>query len=172
MCKFGIKFGFIQKLLRFDRGGVSNILRLKIVRCSHQINSEVTEMKQATIYVRARGNEAEQSIQKQIALCEEFAMQHGLNVTRIYKDVSALGEADERPALKALLRDARKGDFDTVLVSSLDRLARNLADMLVYCRKLKRKDSDFVSVTGFDGNPQAITLFEFLQNVFVTGGSK
>ena len=47
-------------------------------------------------------------------------------VSTYSKKVSGTKSVDERPALKALLEDARKRRFDKVVVWSVDRLGRNM----------------------------------------------
>ncbi len=56
-----------------------------------------------------------------------------IQLARVFT-VKASGEDKNRPQLDALLRFARDGD--TVLVHSMDRLARNLDDLRSVVRKL------------------------------------
>lgn len=50
----------------------------------------------------------------------------GIKVDRIFMD-KASGKNTDRPQLEALLNYAREGD--TIIIHSLDRLARNLDDL-------------------------------------------
>lgn len=59
-----------------------------------------------------------------------------IQVARMFTD-KASGKDTERPQLEELLRFARDGD--TVLVHSMDRLARNLDDLRSVVQKLTRK---------------------------------
>lgn len=60
----------------------------------------------------------------------------GIALDERFED-KASGKDKERPQLAALLRHARRGD--TVVVHSMDRLARNLADLLAIVKELTGK---------------------------------
>jgi site-specific DNA recombinase len=107
-----------------------------------------------------------------MSVCKEFASNYGFEITRIYKDVCVLGEPDKRPELKRLLRDSRQDIFGVVLVYHFDRIARNLADMLKYCRKLKNQNKHFFSVTSLNDGMEALTLYDFLADIFNNGGKR
>ena len=48
-----------------------------------------------------------------------------LSVVETYVDEGISGRKTERPALSRMLEDARKGRFDILVVSKLDRLGRS-----------------------------------------------
>ncbi len=48
----------------------------------------------------------------------------------LYDDRGCSGSNVDRPALRRLLRDAKAGKFQMVVVSDIDRLARSLPDLL------------------------------------------
>lgn len=60
----------------------------------------------------------------------------GFTVDRLFTD-HASGKDTQRPALKALLSFVREGD--TVLIHSMDRLARNLDDLRTLVRQLTER---------------------------------
>lgn len=60
----------------------------------------------------------------------------GIEIDKTFTD-RASGKNAERPALKAALEHAREGD--TFVVHSMDRLARNVEDMLRLVRELTEK---------------------------------
>ncbi|MCX5784124.1 MAG: recombinase family protein, partial [Elusimicrobia bacterium] len=71
------------------------------------------------------------SLEVQRETLEAFAKREGLEIYKIYSDDGISGyTSDRRPALAALLADAKSGKFDLVLVSKLDRFSRNLRDLL------------------------------------------
>ena len=55
----------------------------------------------------------------------------GYNLTKIYSDDGFSGKTIEfRPGLQELMRDAKEGRFDCVMFTKLDRLGRNLRELL------------------------------------------
>jgi len=68
----------------------------------------------------------------------------GVTVDRLFTDKLS-GKSTDRPALQELLRTVSKGD--TVLVHSLDRLARNAEDLLRIVRELNEKGVSVEFVT-------------------------
>jgi site-specific DNA recombinase len=48
----------------------------------------------------------------------------GYSITKIYQDLGMRGSDDSRPQFQALLRDAREGLFDLIVVDELSRLSR------------------------------------------------
>src|ERR1039458_2154854 len=85
------------------------------------------------IYVRVacaqRGSSAVAAQQESL---ERYCTRHGLTVTRRYCDdgTSGLLPLDQRSAGRRLLRDARLGRFDQLLVSAPDRLGRDVRVVL------------------------------------------
>ena len=82
------------------------------------------------LYLRVSSEE--QRDRETIEIQEEFLSQfrelYGLEVAEIYKDdgVSGTVPLHERPGGRKLLKDAREGKFETVIVYRLDRLGRSL----------------------------------------------
>ena len=71
----------------------------------------------------------------------------GWELVDSYVDHGISGSNDQRPELKRLLADARKGKLDTVLVWRSDRLFRSLKHMVVTIDALAALGVDFVSVS-------------------------
>ena len=80
------------------------------------------------IYARVSTEEQRerQSIRTQIEFGERYCQLHDLAIYRVYSDdgVSGTVPLDERPEGGQILRDARLGKFDQLLVYKLDRLGR------------------------------------------------
>ena len=71
------------------------------------------------------------SIKTQESAVREWAKQHDIELLQIYQDEAKSGTLrfEERPGSAALLADASRGNFDTVVVFALDRLGRDGSDM-------------------------------------------
>ena len=69
-------------------------------------------------------------------------------IYKVYRDDGYSGYSMERPALKALLKDAELKKFNLILVHKIDRISRNLKDLLHLCDDLLRPCGvDFKSIT-------------------------
>jgi len=68
-----------------------------------------------------------------------------------YAEPATSGAAKRRPVLDALLADARKGRFDVLVVSALDRVARDVVRLVSTLDELDRVGVSLVSLRdGFD----------------------
>ena len=65
------------------------------------------------------------SLSEQIADCETYARERGLDVVARYSEVGR-GTTKHRPQFQAMLADARAGRFDTILAWKSDRLGRGM----------------------------------------------
>ena len=72
---------------------------------------------------------------------------HGWELTEIYADAGRSGRTMRgREDLARLLADARSGRFERVVFWKLDRLGRNLKDLLEICDQLEAADIGIVSI--------------------------
>lgn len=83
------------------------------------------------IYARfSSDNQREESITAQIRACTEHAKKQGYNIVKTYTDEARSATTDDRPAFLRMIRDAKAGLFDVLLVHKLDRFAR--IDLIPY----------------------------------------
>lgn len=93
------------------------------------------------IYARySSHSQTEQSIEGQIAVCEEYAKRNNYTIVGQYIDRALTGTNDNRPQFKQMIEDSNKKYFNGVLVYQLDRFARNRYDSATYKNKLKKND--------------------------------
>jgi site-specific DNA recombinase len=97
----------------------------------------------AVIYVRTSSEHQgeKSSPTEQEADCRQLAREKGLVVTQVYRDtekyrvktklVDPSGTRSDRPGLLAMLSDAARGEFDTILAWREDRLYRGMRSMLL-----------------------------------------
>jgi DNA invertase Pin-like site-specific DNA recombinase len=74
----------------------------------------------------------------------QMAEQRGFEIVREYTDRIS-GAKARRPGLDEMMRDARRGRFDVVLVWASDRLARSVKHFLDMLDELNRLNIEFVS---------------------------
>ncbi len=76
-----------------------------------------------------------------------FCQAHGWDLTEIYSDAGRSGSSiQQRESLSRLLEDAQAGAFERVVFLKLDRVARNLRDLLGICDGLEEAAVGIVSI--------------------------
>lgn len=70
------------------------------------------------------------SIDAQQRAIEAWVAAKGGILVKIYKDEAQSGRSADRPAFQKMRRDARKGEFEALVVHKFDRFARNRTDAL------------------------------------------
>jgi len=107
--------------------------------------------KRAALYLRvstanrARNADAfEQNPEVQEAPLRHLAQQRGWDLVRVYSDRMS-GAKEDRPGLKRLLQDARRGEFDVVLVWRFDRFARSIEQLVLALAEFRALGIDFIS---------------------------
>ena len=76
----------------------------------------------------------------------ELVKRRGWELVRTYSDEGLSGANGQRPALRALLDDARRRAFDVLVVYRSDRLFRSLRELLATLETLGELGVAFVSV--------------------------
>jgi DNA invertase Pin-like site-specific DNA recombinase len=100
-------------------------------------------MKKAAIY--ARVSTPDQHVENQILDLRKLAAQRGFEVVREYCDRGISGTKARRPALDAMMNDARRGEFSVVLVAAFDRIARSTRNFLEIVDELSSANIEFIS---------------------------
>lgn len=93
----------------------------------------------------ARVSTLDQEPENQLAELRQYASARQWTVTE-YVDHGVSGAKNSRPALDALLKDARRRRFDVLLCWRLDRLGRNLRHLVVLLDELRSVGIEFVSL--------------------------
>lgn len=99
-------------------------------------------MKRAALYMRV--SSLDQHPETQLHDLRQMAAQRGLEIVNQYTDRIS-GAKARRPGLDALMRDARHGKFDVVLVWASDRIARSTRHFLETLDELSRLGIEFAS---------------------------
>ena len=99
-------------------------------------------MKRAALYMRV--STVDQHPETQLFDLRQMADQRGYQIVREYTDRIS-GAKAKRPGLDELMRDARRGRFDVVLVWASDRIARSVKHFLDILDELNRLNIEFVS---------------------------
>ncbi len=99
-------------------------------------------MKRAALYLRV--STVDQHPETQLLDLRQLAAQRGFTIAKEYSDKIS-GAKARRPGLDELLRDARRGRFDVVLVWAFDRIARSVTHFLQVLDELNHLEIEFVS---------------------------
>jgi DNA invertase Pin-like site-specific DNA recombinase len=99
-------------------------------------------MKRAALYMRV--STLDQHPETQLYDLRQMAQQRGYQIVEEYTDRIS-GAKAKRPGLDSMMRDARRGRFDVVLVWASDRIARSVKHFLDVLDELSRLNVEFVS---------------------------
>jgi len=99
-------------------------------------------MKRAVLYTRV--SSVDQHPETQLHDLRQMAAQRGYQIVHEYTDRIS-GVKARRPGLGDLMRDARRGKFDVVLVWACDRIARSTRHFLEILDELNRLNIEFIS---------------------------
>jgi DNA invertase Pin-like site-specific DNA recombinase len=99
-------------------------------------------MKRAALYMRV--STLDQHPETQMYDLHEMAKQRGYLIIEEFTDTIS-GTKARRPGLDAMMRDARRGQFDVVLVWASDRIARSVKHFLEVLDELNRLNIEFIS---------------------------
>jgi DNA invertase Pin-like site-specific DNA recombinase len=100
-------------------------------------------MKTAAIYVRV--STADQHVESQLYDLRELAVKRGFEVVQEYRDCGISGRRARRPALDALIADARRKHFSVILVAAFDRVARSVKHFLQLIDEFESLGITFIS---------------------------
>ena len=101
-----------------------------------------TPMKSAALYLRV--STLDQHPETQLHDLKQMAQQRGYQIVEEYTDRIS-GAKARRPGLDALMRDARRGRFQVVLVWACDRIASSTKHFLEVLDELNRLNVEFIS---------------------------
>jgi DNA invertase Pin-like site-specific DNA recombinase len=99
-------------------------------------------MKRAALYLRV--STIDQHPETQMHDLKQLAAQRGFEIVAEYTD-RVSGTKAKRPGLGDLMREARRGRFDVLLVWASDRIARSTKHFLEVLDELNRLNIEFVS---------------------------
>lgn len=117
-------------------------------------------------YCRVSTDKSDQlnSLEAQKGFFAEFAEKNGHNLVRVYADEGISGtKVKNRHEFQQLMKDARHGMFEMVVVKDISRFARNTVDFLQSIRTLKELNIETVFLTA---NQKVLGNSEFVLTIF------
>lgn len=114
--------------------------------------------------VSTQKEEQQDSLAHQKQFFEEYAQKHGHTLVRLYADEGISGTSlKKRDAFVRLIKDAKVGLFEMVVVKDVSRLARNTVDFLQSIRTLKGCGVNTLFITA---NMDSLGESEFVLTLF------
>jgi DNA invertase Pin-like site-specific DNA recombinase len=99
------------------------------------------------LYARVSTSNHGQDVTMQTRELREFVERRGWQLAGEYVDLGISGSKDRRPELDRLMADARRREFDAVLVWKFDRFARSVSHLLRALETFQALGIDFVSLS-------------------------
>lgn len=127
----------------------------------------MSDKKLAVIYARySDSNQREQSIEDQIEACYKFAEYNDYRIVHIYSDYAKTGRNDDREEFQKMLKDAKDGGFEYILMWKLDRFGRNFNETVLHMMELEKNHVELVSVTeSIPDSPEGVILKGVLMSI-------
>src|SRR6202453_3604534 len=97
------------------------------------------------IAIYARVSTGDQSCQIQVRDLRAYCIARGFELVREFVDVGQSGAKDSRPELNKLMDDARKRQFDAIVVWRFDRFARSTKHLLTALEEFRSLGIQFIS---------------------------
>ena len=97
------------------------------------------------IGIYARVSTKDQSCELQVRDLRSYCVARGFDLVREYVDVGQSGAKDSRPELNLLMDDARKRQFDAIVVWPFDRFARSTKHLLTALEEFRSLGIQFIS---------------------------
>ena len=127
----------------------------------------------AVTYSRYSSNlQNETSIEDQQRICNQYAKNNDINISKEYSDLAITGDDSFRPEYQQLLSDAKNKKFDLILVDDLSRLTRGSEHNLLhekfnyYGVRLVAVSDGIDSIT--EGAKLQISVKGLMNNMFLT----
>jgi DNA invertase Pin-like site-specific DNA recombinase len=117
-----------------------------VVQAERHRRAEAIEGKAMSgkIAVYVRTGTTQQTVENQLLELRQYVADRGLAAVEYSDHIS--GTTDRRPGLDALMRDARRRQFKTVVVWLLDRAGRSLPHLVAMIDELQQLGIAFVSL--------------------------
>lgn len=123
-------------------------------------------MNNAVIYARySSDKQTEDSIEAQVRACKDYAAVKGYNVIDVYSDEAISGKGSKtasRTQYQKMLRDCKKGTFNTILIHKYDRIARNVGEHVNLTAKLQDMNIELIATAQDFGNSNEAKIMRTL----------
>lgn len=99
------------------------------------------------IYARVSTRQHGQDVNTQLLALRDWAKHKKAKIVSEYADRGWSGAKERRPELDRLMKDARRRQFDAVLVARFDRFARSVKHLILALDEFNGLGIDFISLS-------------------------
>ena len=121
-------------------------------------------VRKVAIYTRV--STLDQTIDNQLIELRDYCSKMGWEIVKEYADEGLSGtlSRDKRPALNAMIKDAYRKKFDSVVCWDISRLGRSMKELILFLSDMKDRNIGIVSVRqGFDtSTSMGEIMFQFV----------
>ena len=103
--------------------------------------------KKVGLYCRVSTGNQSTGLEAQVRALRDYCTRNNITDYVIYEDENQSGVKQSRPALDRMMKDARDGFIEKVIVYSFSRYARSVTHLLRALEEFKKLDVGFVSIT-------------------------
>jgi DNA invertase Pin-like site-specific DNA recombinase len=123
-----------------------------------------SKIQKVALYARVSTSNGRQDTETQLIPLREFCKQRGWEVYKEFIDNGFSGSKESRPALDAMMKDSKRGNFDAVVCWKLDRVGRSLKHLIGLLAELEAVRVAFVSLSdNLDlSTPQGKLMFQII----------
>ena len=124
-------------------------------------------MKKAVAYARfSTDMQREESIDAQYRAIQDYCSRNDIELIGTFADEGMSGTNADRPQFQEMIKLAKTGAIDCVIVHKLDRFSRSKYDSAIYKKTLKDNDVQLLSVLeNLDGSPESLILESVLEGM-------
>lgn len=107
------------------------------------------------------------SLEFQAEEIKKYAKQNGYEIVKIYEERGESGKSLYRTQLQQMVKDLYENKFEAILIWKVDRISRNLLDLMQLIQELNSKGKRLiVTSTGSDSAKEQDDLFFIFQGYF------
>ncbi|PAD67762.1 hypothetical protein CHH83_17230 [Bacillus sp. 7586-K] len=107
------------------------------------------------------------SLEFQADEIRKFAKQNGYEIVTVYEERGESGKSLYRTQFQQMLKDLYEDKFEAILIWKVDRISRNLLDLMQLIQELNNKDKRLVvTSTGSDSAKEQDDLYFIFQGYF------
>ena len=123
-----------------------------------------TKTKRTAAYARVSTGNQGSGLEAQVRALRNYCSQKGIEDFLLFQDENQSGVKSSRPALDKMMKAARAGEIDRVVVYSFSRYARSTSHLLSALAEFKKLGVEFVSISeNIETNsPLGVAIFAIL----------
>lgn len=112
---------------------------------NYKSKSKNNTLENIVVYIRAVRDD---SIYRQKQIIESYCKEHNIIFQNVYVDEGYSGITMDRPKLKKIIEDIKSSKIDKLIISSVDRITRNMSEWIDFAKLCDEKEVEIISADG------------------------